>query len=136
MTDDVSLRRLGQIAQPVADLPRAVAFYERILGIPLLFQVPRMAFFELGEVRLMLALPEGGAGRASSILYFTVDDLEATHRTLEERGVTFLQGPTLIADMGDHELWMAFFEDTEENRLALMSEVPKGAGPSPEDPRA
>ena len=31
----------------------------------------------------------------------------------------------MIADMGDHELWMAFFKDLDENVLALMSEVPK-----------
>jgi hypothetical protein len=27
--------------------------------------------------------------------------------------------------MGDHELWMAFFKDSEDNQLALMSEVAK-----------
>jgi methylmalonyl-CoA/ethylmalonyl-CoA epimerase len=29
----------------------------------------------------------------------------------------------MIARMPDHELWMAFLRDTEDNLLALMSEV-------------
>jgi hypothetical protein len=34
--------------------------------------------------------------------------------------------PTLIGDMGDHELRMAVFQNTEDNQLPLMSDVPKG----------
>jgi methylmalonyl-CoA/ethylmalonyl-CoA epimerase len=29
----------------------------------------------------------------------------------------------MIARMPDHDLWMTFFRDTEDNVLALMSEV-------------
>jgi methylmalonyl-CoA/ethylmalonyl-CoA epimerase len=39
--------------------------------------------------------------------------------------VHFDQEPVLIAEMEDHDLWMAFFHDTEGNQLALMAEVPK-----------
>ncbi len=35
--------------------------------------------------------------------------------------------PHLIAKMPDHELWMAFFHDTEGNMLALMCEVRPGS---------
>ena len=31
--------------------------------------------------------------------------------------------PHLVARLPDHELWMAFFDDTEGNVLALMAEV-------------
>jgi hypothetical protein len=34
--------------------------------------------------------------------------------------------PRLIAAMPDHDLWMAFFRDSEGNLQALMSEVPRG----------
>jgi methylmalonyl-CoA/ethylmalonyl-CoA epimerase len=37
--------------------------------------------------------------------------------------VRFKGVPHLVARMPDHELWMAFFDDTEGNTLALMSEV-------------
>jgi methylmalonyl-CoA/ethylmalonyl-CoA epimerase len=37
--------------------------------------------------------------------------------------VQFKGVPHLVARMPDHELWMAFFDDSEGNTLALMSEV-------------
>jgi methylmalonyl-CoA/ethylmalonyl-CoA epimerase len=120
------LGKIGQIFMRATDLRRAVAFYRDALGIPFLFEVPRMAFFDLDGVRLMLGEPEGpDRDHPGSILYFDVPDMKLAHRELEARGVTFDAGPSLIADMPEHELWMAFFKDSEGNQLALMSEVPK-----------
>lgn len=108
------------------DLGRAVAFYRDTLGIPFLFEVPRLAFFDLAGVRLMLSEPEEASqDPPGSILYFDVPDLEAAHRELLDRGVAFDHDPSLIAEMPDHDLWMAFFKDSEGNQLALMSEVRK-----------
>jgi methylmalonyl-CoA/ethylmalonyl-CoA epimerase len=61
----------------------------------------------------------------SSILYFAVPDIAAAHRRMRELGVRFEDEPHLIAKMPTHDLWMAFFRDSEENFLALMSEVPR-----------
>ena len=44
------------------------------------------------------------------------------HEALKGRGVTFRKAPHLIAKLADREVWMAFFDDTEGNTLALMSE--------------
>ena len=86
-----------------------------------------MAFFDCGGVRLMLALPEGDDhGHGGSIIYFKVDDIEAQSEAMQGRGVEFIREPQMTADMGDHELWMAFFSDLDGNTLALMSEVAKG----------
>lgn len=120
------LGRIGQIFMPAADLRRAVAFYRDVLGVPFLFEVPRMAFFELAGLWLMLGEPEeSGDPRTGSILYFDVPDLGHAHDVLEARGVVFDAAPALVADMEDHELWMAFFKDSEGSQLALMSRVPK-----------
>jgi methylmalonyl-CoA/ethylmalonyl-CoA epimerase len=59
----------------------------------------------------------------SSILYFKVPDIKQAHTALSERGVKFEDSPHMIARMPDHELWMTFFHDSENNVLALMSEV-------------
>lgn len=127
MSGGFRLRALGQISMNARDLDRATAFYRDTLGVPFLFQVPKMSFFDLDGLRLMLATPESPAyDHPGSILYFEVGDMDAAHRALSEKGVAFDTPPTLIADMGDHELWMAFFKDSEENQLALMAEVPKG----------
>lgn len=127
MTDTkFGLRRIGQIFMRAVDLERAVTFYRETLGVSFLFEVPRMAFFDLDGVRLMLGEPEESShDHPGSILYFTVPDLQAAYTELGDRGAEFDTEPSLIADMGDHELWMAFFKDSEGNQLALMSEVPK-----------
>ena len=123
---DFGLRRIGQVFVPARELARAVAFYRETLGMRFLFEVPRMAFFDLDGVRLMLGERESGGDSEApgSILYYVVPDLPAAHEELVARGVGFDQEPTLIAEMPDHELWMAFFHDSEGNQLALMSEVP------------
>ena|SRR5687767_545819 len=120
------LSTIMQIALTVQDLDRAVAFYRDSLGLALLFQAPpRLAFFDCDGIRLMLAEPEPGsvAGPSGAVLYFKVDDIQATHRALIDRGVEFTGVPHLIAKMPDHDLWLAEFRDTEGNRFALMSEV-------------
>ena len=123
-TPRLELTRIGQIAINVRDLQRAVAFYRDTLGMRFLFQAPGgLAFFDCGGVRLMLAVPEKPEfGHSASILYYKVDDINSAHETLTGRGVTFIDEPHLIAKMPDHELWMVFFRDSEENVLALMEE--------------
>ncbi len=121
----VALRQIGQIAVNVRDLERAVAFYRDVLGMKLLFSVPKLAFFDCGGVRLMLSLPEKPEfDHPASVLYYKVADIKATHAALEARHVRFEAPPHLIAKMPDHELWMTFLRDSEENLLGLMSEVP------------
>lgn len=116
---------IGQLHMPARDLARAVSFYRDTLGIPFLFEVPRMAFFDLDGIRLMLGERENGGEASGSIVYYRVDDIQEAREALAERGVRFDQEPTLIAEMEDHDLWMAFFHDTEGNQLALMAEVSK-----------
>ena len=103
-------------------------FYGDVLGLRLLFRAPPgLAFLDCGGVRLMLSLPEGPDGpRQAGIVYYVVPDLEASYRALSGRGVAFLDAPHLVARMPDHELWMAFCRDSEQNLLALMSEVRPG----------
>jgi len=118
------IERIGQIAVLVRDVSRATAFYRDTLGLEFLFEAPGMSFFDCGGVRLMLGLPEGeGADRASSIIYYKVEDIRLAHQTLQERGVVFVSPPHPVAKMPDHELWLAFFKDSEGNLLGLMSEV-------------
>jgi methylmalonyl-CoA/ethylmalonyl-CoA epimerase len=61
----------------------------------------------------------------SSVLYFKVSHIEDAHGALTSRGVHFDAPPHLIARMNTYDLWMAFFRDSEQNLLALMSEVPR-----------
>jgi methylmalonyl-CoA/ethylmalonyl-CoA epimerase len=125
-TAPIGITRLGQVAVPVRDLDRATAFYRDALGLSLLFTAGSMAFFDCGGVRLLLSLPEKPKlGHPSSILYFNVPDITAAHRQLSDMGVKFEAAPHIVAPMPAYDLWMGFFRDSEDNLMALMSEVPR-----------
>jgi len=121
---DTALSSIGQIAMPVRDLARGVAFYRDRLGLRFLFQVPPgLAFFQCGDIRLMVEVPpDKEFQRPGSVLYFKVGDIDGAYRELRDRGVVFRDEPHLIAKMPDHELWMAFFDDGEGNTHGLMQE--------------
>ncbi len=133
MTEDrgFGLRQLGQVAQPVRDIGRAVGFYRDVLGARHLatFDPPGLAFFDLDGVRLMLDAI-GEAQRSGTPLYFRVPDVHAACAALVGRGVSIEAPPHLINrdDAGvfgapGAETWMAFFRDPDANLLAVMSEV-------------
>ena len=125
VTANFELGQIGQIAVPVSDIERAVAFYRDTLGMRFLFQAPPgLGFFDCAGVRLMLDAPAKAESESySSVIYYTVPDLDTAFETLSARGVLFEAKPHLIAKLPDHELWMAFFRDPDGNLLALMSEV-------------
>jgi DNA-binding CsgD family transcriptional regulator/predicted enzyme related to lactoylglutathione lyase len=125
---DVSALRidgLAQVSQPVTDLARAVAFYGDVLRLPLLYPVEGpIAFFAIGETRLMLTSKGGGGRFPGSVLYLHVADIESAYGTFSSRGVTMRGAPHVIhTDANGTETWLAFFEDPDGNLLALMSEV-------------
>src|SRR6266436_1499901 len=124
---NTSLSQIGQISVNVHDLARAAVFYKDTLGLKHLFTAPpKMAFFDCGGVRLMLAIPERpDLDHPSSILYFKVEDIEQAYEVLASRGVHFETKPMLVAPMATHDLWLAEFRDSEKNVLALMCERPK-----------
>jgi methylmalonyl-CoA/ethylmalonyl-CoA epimerase len=125
VAEGVGISGLGQIQIGAQDVERAAAFYENVLGLKLLFKAPPgLAFFECGGVRLMLDHPEKPEfNHASSILYFSVPDIQAAYSKLKTQSVKFEDEPHMIARMPDHDLWMTFFRDSEGNVMALMSEV-------------
>jgi methylmalonyl-CoA/ethylmalonyl-CoA epimerase len=125
-SSNLGIQNIGQISIIVHDLPRATAFYRDVLGLPLLFTVPNLAFFDCGGVRLMLGPAETPEfDHPSSILYFRVANLNAAYQRLVELDVKIFAPPRLIAPMPTYDLWMAAFRDSEGNIHQLMSEVPR-----------
>ena len=123
-----AVQGLGQIGVSVQDLDAMTAFYRDTLGIPVLFTVPGMSFFDLGGIRLMLSLPSPGAeGCHGSILYLRVGDIAAAYERLRARDVAFLGVPHVVHRDARHELWLVGFHDPEGNVLELMEERPLGA---------
>lgn len=124
---EFGLNSIGQIVIATHDVERALAFYRDTLGMRFLFRAPvDLAFLDCGGIRIMLSKPDAPEfDHRSSILYFRVTDIRAANDVLRARGVQFRDEPHKVADLGTHELWLAFFEDMDGNVLSLMSEVAK-----------
>lgn len=122
---------LAQVAQRVIEMPRAVAFYERLLGAPPVaaFDPPGLTFFTIGGTRLLL---DGNTPQA--IIYLKVDDVSTAVEALRADGVTILAEPHIIFSHPDGLLgpagtdeWMAMILDSEGNRVGLISWAPAEA---------
>ena len=126
----IALNQIGQIGLGVTDVDRAEAFYGETLGLRKLYRFGDLLFFDCAGVRLFIEKaqrPEDA--KHASPIYFRCADIALAVRALEGRGVTFTREPHLIAEMADHDLWMAFFVDPDGHDLALMQEAPKGYRP-------
>lgn len=85
----------------VSDMPRSVRFYRDTLGLPLRFESTHWTEFATGGATLALHLadPAQGAAPAGNQVAgscrpgLQVDDLDAFHVTMTERGVTCAQEP-------------------------------------------
>ena len=127
----LNLNHIGQIALPVIDVDRAESFYEHVIGLRKLYRFGDLSFFDCAGVRLLLDKAEDAANfKPQGCIYFRCADIALTVTTLEKRGVTFTHRPHRIAQMDDHDLWMAFFHDPDGHTLAVMQEAPKGYAPS------
>lgn len=126
-SDSLAGRSLMQVGLTCRDLERAKGFYRDVLGLPFLFEVSGMLFFQLAGTRLMVGLehtkdqPIGG-----SILYFDAPDIHALGNALEAKGVTFGGPAHVLQRTATHELMLRPFSDPDGNALALMGMVPIG----------
>lgn len=122
MTDHVRIDAIGQVSRTVKDIKRAEEWYAKTLGLTHLYTFDKLAFFDLGGVRLYLQeSPDAGP---ESILYLKVEDIQSAYTNLQKRGVEITGAPHMVHKHPDGtEEWMAFFKDPEGRPLALMSKV-------------
>lgn len=122
---------LLQIAQHAEDLDRAVAFYRDTLDGDLIarFDPPGLAFFALGDVRLLLE-----RNAPSALLYLAVPDARQAIEDLRAAGVEIVSDAQLIHTDADGtfgtagtEEWMGFFRDSEGNLVGVASRHAPGA---------
>jgi methylmalonyl-CoA/ethylmalonyl-CoA epimerase len=120
---------VGQLLVPITDLERGTAWYRDVLGLKFLFSAPpQMSFFQAGNVRLLVGVPENTQqAQRGSMIYYKVADIHAVYATLSARGVGFFAPPHLVHSTPTYELWLTEFRDPDGNQLALMGEVHKPA---------
>ena len=111
---------------PATDLERATKFYEGVFGLKLSFQdmgVIKMAWFPemiMDAYGATGSLVKGECyvpSHDGTIIYFSVPDIEAILAKVEAGGGKTLMPKTDIGQYG----FIAHFEDTEGNRVALHS---------------
>jgi len=92
---DFKLNKVGVVMLGVRDLAGSVAFYRDKLGLTLASQFEGFAFFDGGGVTLALSEALARApGRSGPLagateVVFSVDDVQAAHQQLAERGISF-----------------------------------------------
>ncbi len=111
---------------PVADQPRALAFYTEKLGFTVATNQPMgpggARWIELkiagADTRVSLFTPPGQEDRVGTFVPLSLwaDDVQATYETLRARGVEFIAPPK-------KEPWgtSVVFKDSEGNQLHLGS---------------
>jgi len=126
---------LHQVAVPVKDVARAVDFYSSLLDDePIaVFDPPGLAFFRLGETRLLLdaAAGEDGGNLGGGLIYLRVPNVAEAVEKLRSTGTEIQGEPHIIFDdtegtfgeAGEVE-WMAFIKDPDGNTIGLASRAP------------
>jgi lactoylglutathione lyase len=122
------IRGVSKVIIDVDDQDRAKTFWLDTVGFRLLQDSPYdkdTRWLEVaspdGAIVLVLSPRHGEPRREApemlptSNVFFHCDDLESTHRELEQRGVVFAQAP-IKQEFG----WWSMFVDTEGNRFALV----------------
>jgi len=122
----IGIETIGQIAIAISDLEKSVDFYKNKLGLTLLFEVsPNLAFFQCGDTRLMMTTLQGDKkDHNTSVIYYKVSDIQLTTEQLQQKGIVFERQPQLAAKMEDHELWIGFLRDPDQNLVGIMAERP------------
>jgi hypothetical protein len=112
---------------PVTDLERATAFYEAVFQTQLQrndMDTFRMAWFPMAEGAFGApgSLIQGESyvpSHAGSLVYLSVDDIEATLARVEQHGGRVLMPKSSIGEYG----FVAHFEDSEGNRVSLHAKA-------------
>jgi predicted enzyme related to lactoylglutathione lyase len=119
------LKRLKFVGIPVRDQDRALAFWTQQFGLQIVTDQPMgdgQRWIELkipgAQTGLALFTPPGHEDRIGTFqgMSFEVDDVEAAHRALSERGVAFAKPP-------QKESWgtSAVFKDPDGNSFVISS---------------
>lgn len=116
---------------PAADLDRAHAFYERVLGLEFLHDAAFARVFRVGEATLRVTQVDDFRPQPFTVFGWEVVDLVPTLAELRSRGVDAERFAGIGQD--EHGIWkapsgdlVAWFKDSEGNALSLTQKATCG----------
>jgi catechol 2,3-dioxygenase-like lactoylglutathione lyase family enzyme len=114
-----------------ADLDQARAFYEGVLGLPILSQDGLVVVAEAGGVTIRITQPQAVDPQRYTVLGFDVQDIEGKVAGLVARGVAFERYSFFGDAQNDLGVWtapggmrVAWFKDPDGNLLSLSEAAP------------
>jgi len=82
---------------------------------------PELRYYTAG----LITTQQGGEkDHHTSVIYYRVSDINESAQVLKKNGAVFIQEPQLVAKMVDHDLWIGFIRDPDENLIGIMAELP------------
>ena len=115
---------------PVKDIQRAIGFYSHVLGMPLEAPpdfgggVALVAGVQGPSIDLVQEDPsKPSTDRGTTIYLSSNGDIDGMISRVEEAGGRILQAKQF---MGDLIGWLAYFEDTEGNRIGIQEPAQQG----------
>jgi catechol 2,3-dioxygenase-like lactoylglutathione lyase family enzyme len=119
MQDAVGVTRISAIMLGVRDVPQAIAFYEKTLGLTVVMQETQLALLQCGTVTLGLSRGhvQGAPHVAGATeVVFRVENVRAAYRALEALGLAFLTEPHQATQTD----WVAHFRDVDGHLLSIF----------------
>jgi methylmalonyl-CoA/ethylmalonyl-CoA epimerase len=116
----MKLTKIAQVAVKTKDLQRATEFYRDKLGLKVLISSKIISVLECGDITLLL-----GPNETGSLIYFDVDDIHKTVEAMSAQGIRIEEKPNLVGQLGNLDVWIAAFKDSEDNVVGLMSKKPR-----------
>jgi lactoylglutathione lyase len=120
-------QKIDYVMVNVSKMDASVTFYREALGLKLKFESPGWSEFETGGTTLALhvagapAVKASGRPAAGTVqLGFNVDDVDRATQALKERGVRFVQEPTLQPQEG---IKLAVFIDPDGMPISIAQNV-------------
>jgi metallothiol transferase len=111
------INKIGFTAYTVSNLQQSINFYQNLLGLELLLKDAHWAEFNISGQRFAInekINKKIKTNEAGAIVYFEANPIEATVKTLKNKGVKF-NGEIEIYSYGK----MILFSDPDNNSLGL-----------------
>jgi catechol 2,3-dioxygenase-like lactoylglutathione lyase family enzyme len=106
--------KVSNIILRTSDLDRAVGFWSEQVGLALLGRHEAFAFLDGGSVQVALnEVDRQIEDQSMTEVVLEVEDIQAAHREMSERGVPFEIEPRVVTTDGVRTLMAAHFYDSD-----------------------